>query len=50
MSKTYENLLIERRIVHYPSKYYLAINQAAAQGLGLNLPPSMLEQADRVLP
>jgi putative tryptophan/tyrosine transport system substrate-binding protein len=35
--------------VHYPSKYYLIINQRAAQGLGLALPPSLVAQADRVL-
>jgi len=36
--------------IHYPSRYYLVINKSAAQGLGLVLPPSLVAQADRVLP
>ena len=35
--------------VHFPEKYFLVINQAAAQGLGLALPSSLVAQADRVL-
>jgi putative tryptophan/tyrosine transport system substrate-binding protein len=35
--------------VHYPNRYYLAINQRAAQGLNLTLPPSLVAQADKVL-
>jgi putative ABC transport system substrate-binding protein len=36
--------------VRYPGRYYLTINKGAAQGLGLVLPPSLVAQADRVLP
>lgn len=36
--------------IHYPRRYYLVINKSAAQGLGLALPPSLVAQADRVLP
>jgi putative ABC transport system substrate-binding protein len=36
--------------VRYPGRYYLTINQSAARGLGLVLPPSLVAQADRVLP
>ena len=36
--------------VRYPSRYYLIINKSVAQGLGLALPPSLVAQADRVLP
>lgn len=35
--------------IHFPSKYFLSINQSAAQGLGLALPPSLVAQADRLL-
>ena len=35
--------------ITYPPKYFLTINAKAAQGLGLNLPPELLAQADRVL-
>jgi putative ABC transport system substrate-binding protein len=35
--------------VQYPPKYYLTINAATAQALGLTLPPALLAQADRVL-
>ena len=35
--------------IHYPNKYYLVINQGAAKGLGLDLPSSLVAQADRVL-
>ena len=36
--------------VHFPRKYFLSINQTAARGLGLELPPSLVAQADRLLP
>jgi putative tryptophan/tyrosine transport system substrate-binding protein len=35
--------------IHFPSKYFLIINQSAARGLGLELPTSLVAQADRVL-
>jgi putative ABC transport system substrate-binding protein len=35
--------------VHFPDRYYLAINQRAAQGLGLTLPASLVAQADKLL-
>jgi putative ABC transport system substrate-binding protein len=35
--------------IRYPGKYYLTVNQGAAQGLGLTFPPSLVAQADRVL-
>jgi putative tryptophan/tyrosine transport system substrate-binding protein len=35
--------------IHYPSRYLLIINQSAARGLGLVLPPALVAQADRVL-
>ncbi len=34
--------------VHFPERYYLAINKKAAKGLGLDLPPSLVSKADRV--
>jgi putative ABC transport system substrate-binding protein len=36
--------------IHHPRKYHLVINRMAAQGLDLALPPSLLSQADKVLP
>lgn len=36
--------------IHYPSRYYLIINKSAAQRISLVLPPSLMAQADRVLP
>lgn len=36
--------------VHFPSRYYLIINKNAAHSLRLDLPPSLVAQADRVLP
>ncbi len=36
--------------IQYPNRYYLTINTRAAQGLGLVVPPTLLAQADRVLP
>jgi putative tryptophan/tyrosine transport system substrate-binding protein len=36
--------------VRYPGRYYLMINKGVAQRLGLVLPPSLVAQADRVLP
>lgn len=36
--------------VRYPGRYYLTINQSAARGLGLALPPAFVAKADRVLP
>jgi len=35
--------------IHFPKKYFLTVNQKAADGLGLELPRSLLAQADRVL-
>ena len=34
--------------IHYPDKYYLMINQKAAQALDLALPPSLIAQADKL--
>jgi len=36
--------------ITYPAKYYLTINAVAARKLGLTLPPTLLAQAERVLP
>lgn len=36
--------------ITYPANYYLTINASAARKLGLNLPPTLLSQAARVLP
>jgi len=36
--------------VSHPGRYYLTINQSAARGLGLALPPSLVKKADRLLP
>jgi putative ABC transport system substrate-binding protein len=36
--------------IHYPSRYYLMISKSAAQGLHLDLPPSLVAKADRLLP
>jgi len=35
--------------VERPSRYYLAVNLKTARGLGLTLPPSLLQRADQVL-
>jgi putative tryptophan/tyrosine transport system substrate-binding protein len=35
--------------VHFPGRYYLAISQRAANGLGLALPSALVAQADKVL-
>jgi len=35
--------------VRYPGRYYLTINRSAARGLGLDLPPALVAQADRIL-
>ena len=35
--------------VRFPDKYFLLINQGAARGLGLELPPSLIAQADKLL-
>jgi putative ABC transport system substrate-binding protein len=35
--------------VHHPARYFLIINQGAARGLELTLPPSLLAQADKLL-
>lgn len=35
--------------VHFPDRYYLTINKGAAIRLGLNIPPTVLKRADRVL-
>lgn len=35
--------------IQHPSRYYLTINESAARGLGLVLPPELVAQADRVL-
>jgi putative ABC transport system substrate-binding protein len=35
--------------VHFPDRYYLAINQRAARALDLTLPPALVAQADKVL-
>jgi putative ABC transport system substrate-binding protein len=36
--------------ITHPSNYYLTINAAAARGLGLTLPQTLLAEAERVLP
>lgn len=36
--------------IRYPGRYYLTINNSAARGLGLVLPPSLVAKADHVLP
>ena len=36
--------------VRHPGRYYLTVNQSAARGLGLTLPPALVAKADRVLP
>ena len=36
--------------IHFPSRYYLVINKSAAQQINLELPPTLVAQADRVLP
>lgn len=36
--------------IRYPSKYYLTINTGTAKHLGLDIPPALLAQADRVIP
>ena len=36
--------------IHYPSRYYLTINKSAAERISLVLPPTLVAQADRVLP
>lgn len=36
--------------IHYPSRYYLIINQSAAQRINLVLPPTLVAKADRILP
>ena len=36
--------------IHYPSRYYLAINKSAAERISLTLPPKLVAQADRVFP
>ena len=35
--------------VERPSRYYLAVNLKTARGLGLTLPPSLLQRADQVV-
>jgi ABC-type uncharacterized transport system substrate-binding protein len=36
--------------IRYPARYFLTVNAGTAEKLGLVLPPSLLKQADRVLP
>ncbi len=36
--------------IRYPAEYFLTINTGAARSLGLTLPPTLLAQAERVLP
>ena len=36
--------------IRYAARYFLTINTTAAKNLGLTLPPTLLAQADRVLP
>lgn len=35
--------------IQHPPRYYLTLNAGAAQGLGLVLPPALLDSADRVV-
>ena len=35
--------------VRYPDRYFLSINRAAAQAIGLNLPPALLARADHLI-
>ena len=36
--------------VRYPGRYYLTINESAARGIGLVLPPAFIAKANRILP
>lgn len=36
--------------ISHPGRYYLSINQSAAQAIGLSLPAALVAKADRVLP
>jgi putative tryptophan/tyrosine transport system substrate-binding protein len=36
--------------IRYPTRYYLTINASTAKGLGLVFPPTLLAEADRVIP